>query len=35
VERGTHAELYDAGGRYRALCDMQFFLRDGVGRNTA
>ncbi len=23
VERGTHEELYDAGGRYRALCDMQ------------
>ena len=25
VEHGTHAELYAAGGRYRALCDMQFF----------
>ncbi len=24
VERGTHQELYDAGGRYRKLCDMQF-----------
>jgi ATP-binding cassette, subfamily B, bacterial MsbA len=23
VERGTHDELYGAGGRYRALCDMQ------------
>lgn len=23
VERGTHAQLYSAGGRYRALCDMQ------------
>ena len=23
VERGTHEELYDAGGRYRKLCDMQ------------
>ena len=23
VERGTHKELYDAGGRYRRLCDMQ------------
>jgi subfamily B ATP-binding cassette protein MsbA len=23
VERGTHQELYDACGRYRALCDMQ------------
>jgi len=23
VERGTHDELYEAGGRYRALCDMQ------------
>jgi subfamily B ATP-binding cassette protein MsbA len=24
VERGTHQELYDQGGRYRDLCDMQF-----------
>ena len=23
VERGTHDELYDAGGAYRRLCDMQ------------
>jgi subfamily B ATP-binding cassette protein MsbA len=23
AEQGTHQELYDAGGRYRALCDMQ------------
>lgn len=23
VERGTHEELYNLGGRYRALCDMQ------------
>jgi len=23
VERGTHVELYAAGGRYRKLCDMQ------------
>jgi len=23
VERGRHEELYQAGGRYRALCDMQ------------
>lgn len=23
AERGTHQQLYDAGGRYRALCDMQ------------
>lgn len=23
AERGTHEELYRAGGRYRALCDMQ------------
>jgi len=23
VERGTHEELYSAGGRYRRLCDMQ------------
>jgi subfamily B ATP-binding cassette protein MsbA len=23
VESGTHEELYNAGGRYRALCDMQ------------
>ncbi|MDA0576579.1 MAG: ABC transporter ATP-binding protein [Verrucomicrobia bacterium] len=23
AERGTHRELYDAGGRYRKLCDMQ------------
>ncbi len=24
VERGTHDELYAAGGRYRRLCDLQF-----------
>ena len=24
VERGTHDELYAAGGAYRRLCDMQF-----------
>jgi len=24
VERGTHATLYDAGGLYRRLYDMQF-----------
>jgi subfamily B ATP-binding cassette protein MsbA len=24
VERGTHDQLYAAGGRYRRLCDMQF-----------
>ncbi|MBT3375667.1 MAG: ABC transporter ATP-binding protein [Lentisphaerae bacterium] len=24
VERGTHDELYEAGGLYRKLCDMQF-----------
>jgi subfamily B ATP-binding cassette protein MsbA len=23
VERGTHEQLYDSGGRYRKLCDMQ------------
>jgi ABC-type multidrug transport system fused ATPase/permease subunit len=23
VERGTHEELYTAGGVYRRLCDMQ------------
>lgn len=23
IERGTHDELYEAGGRYRALCEMQ------------
>lgn len=23
AERGTHRELYEAGGRYRTLCDMQ------------
>ncbi len=23
VERGTHEELYELGGKYRALCDMQ------------
>jgi ATP-binding cassette, subfamily B, bacterial MsbA len=25
IERGTHAELYTAGGQYRKLCDMQAF----------
>ena len=25
IERGTHAELYGAGGQYRRLCDMQAF----------
>ncbi|HRH38225.1 MAG TPA: ATP-binding cassette domain-containing protein, partial [Flavobacteriales bacterium] len=25
IERGTHAELYSAGGQYRKLCDMQAF----------
>lgn len=25
IERGTHAELYAAGGQYRKLCDMQAF----------
>jgi subfamily B ATP-binding cassette protein MsbA len=25
IERGTHAELYEAGGQYRRLCDMQAF----------
>ncbi len=25
IERGTHAELYAAGGQYRRLCDMQAF----------
>jgi len=25
VERGTHAELFNAGGVYRRLCDMQAF----------
>ncbi len=25
IERGTHQQLYDAGGQYRRLCDMQAF----------
>jgi subfamily B ATP-binding cassette protein MsbA len=25
IERGTHSELYEAGGQYRKLCDMQAF----------
>ncbi len=25
IERGTHAQLYEAGGQYRKLCDMQAF----------
>lgn len=25
MERGTHQQLYDAGGQYRKLCDMQAF----------
>ncbi len=25
IERGTHAQLYEAGGQYRRLCDMQAF----------
>lgn len=25
IERGTHAQLYAAGGQYRKLCDMQAF----------
>lgn len=25
IERGSHAELYEAGGQYRKLCDMQAF----------
>ncbi|MCW5899654.1 MAG: ABC transporter ATP-binding protein [Flavobacteriales bacterium] len=25
IERGTHSELYAAGGQYRRLCDMQAF----------
>ncbi|MCB0765640.1 MAG: ABC transporter ATP-binding protein [Flavobacteriales bacterium] len=25
IERGTHQQLYDAGGQYRKLCDMQAF----------
>jgi len=25
VERGTHAQLFNAGGVYRRLCDMQAF----------
>lgn len=25
IERGTHAELYEAGGQYRKLCDLQAF----------
>ena len=25
IERGTHTELYEAGGQYRRLCDMQEF----------
>jgi len=29
VERGTHAQLYEAGGTYRGLCDMQFSLGNG------
>ncbi len=39
VERGTHATLYAAGGRYRELYDKQhgleanLFLRDGRRRN--
>ena len=24
VESGTHGELYEAGGLYRRLCDLQF-----------
>ncbi len=26
IERGTHQQLYDAGGQYRKLCDMQAFV---------
>ena len=39
VERGTHASLYAAGGRYRELYDKQhgleanLFLATGGGRN--
>jgi len=25
IERGTHQQLYGAGGQYRKLCDMQAF----------
>jgi len=25
IERGTHQQLYEAGGQYRKLCDMQAF----------
>ncbi|HNA34103.1 MAG TPA: ABC transporter ATP-binding protein, partial [Flavobacteriales bacterium] len=25
IERGTHDQLYAAGGQYRKLCDMQAF----------
>ena len=25
IERGTHTQLYEAGGQYRKLCDMQAF----------
>ena len=28
VERGTHAELYAAGGRYRELHDTQYRLEE-------
>jgi len=24
VERGSHEELYEFGGKYRSLCDIQF-----------
>jgi len=31
VESGTHRELYDAGGLYRRLCDLQFAPPPGTG----
>ena len=34
VERGTHDELYAAGGTYRRLCEMQFSERPTVGAGT-
>jgi len=35
VEHGTHQELYRAGGRYRTLCDMQFYAQRGTEQDSA
>ena len=34
IERGTHDELYAAGGAYRRLCEMQFTEQDGSGAHS-